>query len=84
MVQIIETINALENTNMGILVVHWLGLCSLTAKGKGSIPVKGTKIPQALRYGPKLKKKKKLNIYFVLFILQLFTKLNTSQTMEFK
>ena len=57
MVQIIEAINALENTNMGILVVRWLGLCSLTAKGKGSIPVKGTKIPQAVRYGPKLKKK---------------------------
>lgn len=72
MVQIIETINALENTNMGILVVHWLGLCSLTAKGKGSIPVKGTKIPQALRYGPKLKKKKVKYIFCVIYITTIY------------
>ena len=37
-------------------MVHWLGLCSLTAKGKGSIPGKGTKITQAVQYGSKLDK----------------------------
>lgn len=72
MVQIIEAINALENTNMGILVVRWLGLCSLTANGKGSIPVKGTKIPQALRYGPKLKKKKVKYIFCVIYITTIY------------
>ena len=29
------------------LVVQWLGLCALTAKGLGSIPGQGTKNPQA-------------------------------------
>ena len=29
------------------LAVRWLGLCALTAKGVGSIPGRGTKIPQA-------------------------------------
>ena len=36
------------------LVVQWLGLCTFTAEGVGSIPGQGTKIPQALR--PKNKK----------------------------
>ena len=30
-----------------ILVVQWLGLGACTAKGLGSIPGQGTKIPQA-------------------------------------
>ena len=29
------------------LVVQWLGLCTSTAEGLGSIPVEGTKILQA-------------------------------------
>ena len=29
------------------LAVQWLGLQALTAKGQGSIPGQGTKIPQA-------------------------------------
>ena len=29
------------------LAVQWLGLQDLTAKGQGSIPGQGTKIPQA-------------------------------------
>ena len=29
------------------LVVQWLGHCALTAKGPGSIPGRGTKVPQA-------------------------------------
>ena len=41
------------------LVVQWLGLCVSTAGGTGSIPGRGTKIPHALRHGPKKKKKKK-------------------------
>ena len=39
------------------LVVQWLGLWALTAKGLGLIPGQGTKIPQALWHGKKKKKK---------------------------
>ena len=39
------------------LVVHWLGLHAPTAKGTGSIPGRGAKIPQATRHGQKKKKK---------------------------
>ena len=39
------------------LVVQWLGLHVLTAKGQGSIPGRETKIPQAARHGPQKKKK---------------------------
>ena len=35
------------------LVVQWLGLHAFTAEGPGSIPGWGTKIPQAMRRGPK-------------------------------
>ena len=43
--------------NMGnSLAVPWLGLCSFTAKGLGSILGQGTKIPQAPRYSQKTKK----------------------------
>ena len=41
------------------LSVQWLGLCPFTAEGPGSIPGRGTKIPQALWYGKKKKKKKR-------------------------
>ena len=34
------------------LVVQWLGLGALTAGTRGSIPGRGTKIPQAARHGP--------------------------------
>ena len=37
------------------LAVQWLGLCALTAKGPGSIPSRGTKIPQAAWCGGKKK-----------------------------
>ena len=33
------------------LVVQWLGLHDLTAKGLGSIPGQGTKIPQDAQHG---------------------------------
>ena len=36
-------------------MVQWLGLLAFTAKGPGSIPGQGTKIPQATR--PKKKEK---------------------------
>ena len=39
------------------LVVQWLGLCAFTAKGLGSIPGRGTKIPKATRCSQKKKKK---------------------------
>ena len=35
------------------LVVQWLGLCSLTVEAPGSVAGWGTKIPQAVQYGPK-------------------------------
>ena len=31
------------------LAVQWLGLCTFIAKGTGSIPGQGTKIPQVVR-----------------------------------
>ena len=40
-------------------MVQWLELSAFTAKGPGSIPGQGTKIPQALHGGQKKKKKKK-------------------------
>ena len=38
------------------LVLQWLGLCTFTAEGAGSIPGQGTKIPQAAVYQKKKKK----------------------------
>ena len=38
------------------LAVQWLGLRAFTAEGPGSIPGRGTKIPQALRGSQKKKK----------------------------
>ena len=36
------------------LVVQWLGLRAFTAEGLGSIPGRGTKIPQASKCGKKI------------------------------
>ena len=38
---------------------QWLGLCTFTAEGAGSIPGPGTKIPQAVRHVQKKKKVEK-------------------------
>ena len=38
--------------------MQWLGLCSFTAEGLGSISGQGTKIPQATRCGQEVGKKK--------------------------
>ena len=35
-----------------LLAVQWLELCTFTAKGPGSIPVWGTKIPNAVQFSP--------------------------------
>ena len=35
-----------------LLAVQWLELCTFTAKGPGSIPVLGTKIPKAVQFSP--------------------------------
>ena len=35
------------------LALQWLGLSTFTAKGPGSIPGPGTKIPQAVQRGNK-------------------------------
>ena len=40
-------------------MMQWLGLCSFTAEGLGSISGQGTKIPQATRCGQEVGKKKK-------------------------
>ena len=45
-------------------MVQCLGHCAFTAGGPGSIPGRGTKIPEDSRYSSKKKKKKKKkNIY---------------------
>ena len=41
------------------LMVQYLGLCALSAKGLGSIPVLETRILQAMQHGQKRKKEKK-------------------------
>ena len=41
------------------LVVQWLGFRAFTAEGLGSIPGQGTKIPQAVQRGQKIKLNKK-------------------------
>ena len=46
-------ITALETS----LVVQWLRLCTSKARGAGSIPVWGTKIPQAILCVQKTKRK---------------------------
>ena len=49
----------LRNYSLGnSLVVQWLGLCTFTAEGPGSIPGQGAKIPQAKK---KKEKKRKRN-----------------------
>ena len=44
------------------LVVQWLGVCVLTAKGPGSVPGGGTKIPQAAQGDTPPPKKKKIEL----------------------
>ena len=41
------------------LAVQWLGLCTSTAAGMGSILGQGTKIPEATWHGHKKKKERK-------------------------
>ena len=41
------------------LAVQWLRLHASTARGTGSIPGRGTKIPHAMQCSQQLKKKKK-------------------------
>ena len=46
---LLKIILLFENKNIqDSLAVQWLGLCVLTAKGLGSVPGQGIKIPQAL------------------------------------
>ena len=42
--------------------VQWLGLGAFTARGVGSIPGWGTKIPQAMQCGQKTKTKNRLSL----------------------
>ena len=41
------------------LAVQWLGLRTAAARGRGSIPGLGTKIPHAAQHGQRKKKRKK-------------------------
>ena len=50
------------------LVVQQSGLCAVSAKGLGSIPVWGTKIPQAVLYGQKEKEKAIFKIQYNLML----------------
>ena len=47
------------------LVVQWLGLCTSTAGGSGSILGHGTKIPHAMQHGQKKKKKQNVDSSFI-------------------
>ena len=38
-------------------MAQWLGLCAFTAEGAGSVPGRGTKIPQAAQQAKKKKEK---------------------------
>ena len=51
---------SLKTSIWNSLAVQWLGLCAFTAEGAGSIPDRGTKIPQGA--GSKIKSKNK-NLY---------------------
>lgn len=42
----------LWQSNASSLAVQWLGLHSFTAEGLSSVPDHGTKVPQAMQYGP--------------------------------
>ena len=50
-----KSTKALQGTS---LVVQWWGLRAFTAKGPGSIPGRGARIPQAALCGPKKQTKK--------------------------
>ena len=55
--------NASKETNLGnFLAVQWLGPCTFTAKGSGSVPRQGTKSPHGQKR--KKKKRKKTNLHF--------------------
>ena len=51
------------------LAVQWLGLCGLTAKGRGSVPSRGTKIPRGAQCGRKKKKDKYFRFCVFFFFL---------------
>ena len=61
------------------LVVQWLGLCVLTAKGWGSVPGPGTKISQAPQWG---QKKKRTSIIGSVFVLLFFLTGNKAYTVS--
>ena len=46
-------------SNANYLAVQLLGLYNFTAEGRSSIPGHGTKMPQAMKYGPPKKKNAK-------------------------
>ena len=47
------------------LAIQWIKLLPFTDEGAGSIPSRGTKIPQAKQYGQKKKKKGRCNLFFL-------------------
>ena len=59
------------------LMIQWLRLGALTAMGWGSIPGQGTKIPQAVGYGQKEKKKRFFSANLSFYILELVDSLSS-------
>lgn len=52
--RVLENVTSKTEAKLGIsLAVKWLGLCTFTAEGVGSIPGCGTKIVQAMQRGQK-------------------------------
>ena len=51
-----EKSDSRKSEDRNFLVVQWLGLSALTARGPGSISGWGTKIPQATQHGQKKKR----------------------------
>ena len=49
--------------------IQWLGLCAFTSEGAGSIPGRGTKIPQAMWCRQKKEKKINRQVLCLVFIL---------------
>ena len=52
------------------LMVQWLGLCTSTGVGTGSIPGWGTNVLQATQCGKKKKKKVMFTLYYNLLSVQ--------------
>ena len=75
--------NEKEVVSGNSLAVQWLGLCTFTAEGTGSIPGRGTKIPQATWHGQKQQQqRKKREVAFIKTKLNVLERLNKSKSLK--